>query len=120
MRLKIEHGEKTLGLLFKTTYPTISIEILLSDEEQHIIHESHFKNDVIFELPPPANVKDGNPTGWYVRVKDLLKPMPEYLCVSLSEAKEMEDVWINTLEQFKQLLNDNAEIETKTKVIDFE
>lgn len=137
MKVSIEHLEKTVGMLRKSTLHGVQVHIQFSEEEQSVIEQRDLKYDIVLERGHSADVsdskaeakenrglgkrllvaaisgKDANTTD--LTINKLMQGSDLYFLTTPLEAKAYEDELKNKLVQLKNYIVGNEGIaETST------
>lgn len=109
MKIDIENGTTTTGLIFKKTFYKFELKIELTEQEKAIIKERNLKNQVILELPMPRSMADvgGN---WDLTFGDLLNGRFYYDANTPSQIKDVQELVIKKLKVAKEYLIDNETV----------
>jgi hypothetical protein len=108
MKVKIDHGQKTTGMIRKKTYETITVKVDLSHEELAVIKSRKMDKIVVMERGWPAHMGAMN-GDFNLTVGGLVKNlMTEYSVNTPIEAKQYEAALVNQLKLLKEELVGNA------------
>ena len=113
MKIEINHVEVERGVFKKTIYYGVNCNVSFSVEELQIIETNKLDSVVVLERIQPADIKDDLPAKvWFLRVGALTaKTSGEYLCSTKREARIYQQNLVKALEDLKQFIVDNREIE---------
>ena len=118
MRVSIDHGEKTEGLVFKKNYYTVTVKVEFSEEEKQIIKQRKVSGFTVLKRGVPANQDARKAVGiediYDMRISALLSGADTYFLATVGEAKAYESDVKDALVQLKAFLQDNAGIEQKS------
>jgi hypothetical protein len=136
MKVTINHTQKTAGLIRKTTFHGVSVQIEFNAEELAVIHERRLGGDIILERGYPADMSDGaaekhanrglgrrlltaavsgaDANNFNLTVNKLMKGEDVYFLGTPMEAKEYEESLKNGLVNLKGWIVGNAEVEKST------
>lgn len=133
MRVNIEHGTETKGLIRKTTFHLVALTVEFSEEEKAIIKERKLERDLILERGVPANVneekhesrgllskvvtaavKGRDANHFHLTIGKLLNGTDTYALATPLEAKEYEAELKDKLVTLKGYIVGNAGVEEKT------
>ncbi len=111
MRASVHHNSIRKGLIFKTTYYEVSLEVSFSHEEMQVIRERKLAKTKLMDRRPATARIDDRDELFALHLSDLMKPQPDrFLCKTPSEAKIYEDHLMAALAQVKLWIGDNAEV----------
>lgn len=118
MKVDIQRGEEKQGLIFKKTYPTVTVQVVFSEEEKAVIKATKTENHVICERPKRAGIKDNAPSDvWALRVRHLLAGKPDkYEFESIVDANSYNDALVPSLKNLKSFLESNGQPVQNTSV----
>ncbi len=133
MRVSIEHGTETKGLLRKTTFHLVLLSVEFSEEEKAIIRERKLERDIILERDVPANVdedkhanrgllskvvtaavKGRDANHFHLTIGKLLSGPDSYALSTPLEAKEYEEELKEKLVILKDFIMGNKEVKQKS------
>ncbi len=117
MKISFEHGEHTTGLVFKKTYPKVTVTSILTETEKHLVHELGLISDIFFECVPVHAREDRDESIYYYRMTDVVRGDFEYVAENSIIAKEFQ---VLVTEQFKMLKRILDEGEKPTEGDSFE
>lgn len=126
MRVSINHGEYSKGLVFGKKRHTITVKVDFTEAERHIIASRNLGADIILERIPPVDAKvtqvkgigsalkvvsglGKTENGYNLRIRDLLKGADTYTVETPVQAKTYENALIDNLRELKEYLEGNAE-----------
>lgn len=115
MKVSIEHGEFTTGIIMKKRWPKVTVKVEFSEEEKQIIKDRKLDTIVVMERDWPAHM-EGTAGDFNLTIGSLLRnSLPDYTCHNLSRAKEYEAQLIERLKRLKEFLGENGgQMENKT------
>ncbi len=113
MKVDIKTGDRTTGMVFKKTYPTVTLKVEFTEEEKAIIKQNRLEDVIVIERDCPADRDaaksyDGQ---WNVRVSSLLyseKSGLEHVGRSNGEIKGFIDQAKENLPKLKAMIEGNA------------
>ena len=113
MRVNIAHSEKQQGLLRKTTYYVVTLDVQFSEEEKQIIKEAGIEDELIIERTVSADKNaakyDGIEDIWNLTIKDLLQSKPDvYAFFTPADAKLYEEQIREQMPKLKQYIEINT------------
>jgi hypothetical protein len=118
MRVSIDHGEKTEGLVFKKNYYTVTTKVEFGEEEKQIIKQRKLSGFTVLKRPVPANQDPRKVVGiediYDLRISKLVDGVDVYYLATVGEAKAYEADVKAALVQLKAFLQDNAGIDKKS------
>lgn len=85
------------------TYFSVTVEVVYSEAEEYVILSQNMANSVLMERRPPANIPDGHPDRFHLKVKHLAKDT--HLFENVAEAKIYQSELSEHLERFKRFLS---------------
>lgn len=108
MKVSIEHGEYSTGMIIKKKWPQVTVKVVFNEEEKAIIQKRKLEKYVVMEREWPAHT--GTMPGDYnLTIGNLYKnQLTEYTLHNASQAKEYEDELIGRLKRLKDFLAENA------------
>lgn len=117
MRVAIDHATVRKGLILKTTYYEVGLQVHFTHEEMQIIRmRSLDKTKLLDRRPANARVDDRDEK-FVLRLGDLLNgQIDRFLCATPSKAKIYEEDILAAMSQIKLWLDDNAETGERTVV----
>ena len=117
MRVSVSHQSVRKGLIFKTTYYEVQLDVVFSHEEMQVIRERNLSKTKLMDRRPATARVDDRDELFELRLKDLMRAKPDrFLCATPSRAKIYEDELLAALAQVKLWIGDNAEVADKTVV----
>ena len=136
MKVTINHVQKTSGMIRKTTFHGVSVQVQFNAEELAVIHERQLEKDVIMERGYPADMSDGqiekhankglgrkllsaavsgtDSLHFHLTVNKLMKGEDTYYLGTPMEAKAYEEELKEGLVKLKNWIVGNAAVETET------
>ncbi|WP_299919330.1 hypothetical protein [uncultured Roseobacter sp.] len=110
MRISIKHQTIRKGLLFKTTYYEVALTVLFTHEEIQIIRQCKLMKTKLFDRRPATAKVDDRDSKFELTVGDLINGKTDrFLCATPSAAKRYEEALLDTLQQLKLWIGDNAD-----------
>lgn len=119
MKVDIENGTTTTGLLFKKTFYSVKLKVELNEEEKAIIKERKLKDYVILELPEPASFEAKN-NNWHnnLTYNSLISGEHYHDLLTPFDAKQYQEELVESLKQAKGFLLANASHDIGTTSIE--
>jgi hypothetical protein len=118
VRVLISHETQQRGLLFKTTYHVVQLDVHFTHEERQVIRQRKLEKTVLLERRP-ANAKvDDRDDKFTLLVGHLGKGPDRFLTANPGEAKAYQAQLLIALEQLKDWVTLNADEADRT-VIEF-
>lgn len=136
MKVTINHVQKTAGLIRKTTFHGVSVQIAFNAEELAVINERELGGDVILERGYPADMSDmaaekhanrglgrrlltaavsgADANNFDLTVNKLMKGEDTYFLSTPMEAKAYENEMKDGLVKLKNWIVGNADVEKET------
>jgi len=110
MRISIKHDTVRRGLLFKTTYYEVALTVLFTHEEIQIIRQRKLMQTKLLERRPATAKVDDRDTKFELLVGDIINGKTDrFLCATPSTSKRYEEMLLDTLQQLKLWIGDNAD-----------
>jgi len=117
MRVSINHNTIKKGLLFKTTYHEVQLDVAFTHEEKQIIRQRGLLKTKLVDRRPATAKVDDRDEKFELRVEHLIDGRTDrFLCATPSKSKIYEEELLAMLQQMKLWLDDNAETGTRTVV----
>lgn len=136
MKVTINHVQKSAGLIRKTTFHGVSVQIEFNSEELAVINERRLGHDIVMERGYPADMSDmaaqkhanrglgrklltaavsgSDANDFHLSVNKLMKGEDVYFLGTPAEAKAYEGELKNGLVELKGWIEGNAEVEKET------
>jgi len=121
MRVSVEHGTESTGLFKKTTYYTVTLKVVFTEEEAAILKQADLLDHIIMEreVPPNRHDPDGEGTWWHLSVKDLFNPKGDvYLFRTTGEAKRYEESLMEHMRLVKEVIDEHRDVEVESKTFE--
>ena len=119
MRVSISHHTVRKGLLFKTTYYEVHLDVVFSHEEMQIIRQRNLAQTKLLDRRPATARIDDRDEKFELRLQDLMRATTDrFPCATPSEAKVYEEGLLEALARVKLWLVDNAEVGAR-RVVEF-
>ena len=122
MRVHIEHGEEQKGLFIQKSFPTVTLRIEFSEEEQHIISSQRLDQTIIMERPPSRQLKVyeyDNFDKFHLRIAHILNFQSDvWFARDILEAKEYAAELEDCVRSLKEFLEGNAELDTQNRTFE--
>lgn len=119
MRVSITHETTRRGVILKTTYHEVQLQVAFTHEEKQIIQQRALTKTKLMDRRPADSKIDDHDTKFELRVEHLLNgQIDRFLCATPSKSKIYEERLLEALAQMKLWLDDNAETANRT-VIEF-
>ena len=121
MRVSIEHTQETTGIFSKQTHYVVSVTVLFSEEEKHVLKP--MKDAIVVDRGPDskrqgkfsAAEEEELHDAFCLKVSDLLKGKTDrYTFASPAEAKEYDALVRASLQNVKDHIINNAEAPSGT------
>lgn len=110
MRISIKHNTVRQGLLFKTTYYEVLLTVLFTHEEIQIIRQRKLMQTKLLDRRPATAKVDDRDSKFELKVGDIVNGKTDrFLCATPSAAKRYEEMLLDTLQQLKLWISDNAD-----------
>jgi hypothetical protein len=109
MRIEISHHTDRKGLLFKTTYYVVVLNVQFSHEEKHIIAERRLGDAVLLERRPATAKHNERDDGFALTVSGIVKGPDHFYTANPGDAKAYQAQLLLALEQLKSWVMVNAE-----------
>lgn len=117
MRVTIQHGEKTTGMLRKKTHYTVALAVQFSAEELETIKKRKLSDAIVMERDPGSDSKIDadyvakNDFGdhFYLKISTLMKGRDVYACSTPLDAKDYDIRLKDRLRVLKSYLEGNAD-----------
>ncbi len=117
MRVSLTHEAVRRGLLFKTTYYEVHLDVHFSHEEMQVIRERNLAKTKLLDRRPANARIDDRDEKFELRLEDLVRARTDrFLCATPSAAKIYEEEILAALAQVKLWIGDNAEVAGRTVV----
>ncbi|MEL7275567.1 MAG: hypothetical protein AAGK98_03780 [Pseudomonadota bacterium] len=136
MKVSINHTQKTSGMIRKTTYHGVAVQVEFNTEEMAVIRERQLEKDIILQRDPPADMSDAaiekrenrglgrklltaavsgaDALHDDLTVRKLMQGVDLYFLGTPMEAKAYEAELKEALVKLKNWIVGNAEVETET------
>ena len=136
MKVTINHVQKTSGMIRKTTFHGVSVQVQFNAEELAVITERQLGHDIVLERGYPADMSDmaiekhanrglgrklltaavsgKDANDFHLSVNKLIKGEDTYYLGTPMEAKAYEDELKDGLVKLKNWIVGNAAVETET------
>lgn len=115
MKVTIEHGEVKEGFVRKTTYCTVTVHVIFSEEEKAALKD---KNPTVLKRPVPANIPLAQGKGigavFDLTLSQLMKGPNTYVAGQISDARQYEEDLKDALKGLKAYIDGNKTIENKS------
>jgi len=110
MRISISHHTLRKGLLFKKTYHEVHLVVAFTHEEKQIIKQRGLLKTKLIDRRPADAKNDARDEKFELRIEHLMDGKTDsFLCATPSKSKIYEEAVMDTLNQMKLWLNDNAD-----------
>jgi len=110
MRIAIKHQTVRQGLLFKTTYHEVRLTVLFTHEELQIIRQRKLLETKLMDRRPATAKVDDRDSKFELSVGDIVNGKTDrFLCATPSASKIYEERLLDTLQQLKLWISDNAD-----------
>lgn len=110
MRIAIRHEEIREGLVFKTTFHDVCVNVDFTHEERQIITQRNLGEHILLNRIPAGADSEDNPDWYALRVKHLLERKPDrHRTANPYDAKEYESDLLTALEIMRDWLKANAD-----------
>lgn len=110
MRISIKHETVRQGLVFKTTYYQVALTVLFTHEEIQIIRQRKLMKTKLLDRRPATAKVDDRDTKFELLVGDIINGKTDrFLCSTPSASKRYEEMLLDTLQQLKLWIEDNAD-----------
>lgn len=117
MRVSISHYAVRKGIIFKTTYYEVHLDVAFSHEEMQVIRERKLAKTKLLDRRPANARVDDRDEKFELRLEKLMGARPDrFLCATPSLAKIYEDELLSALAQVKLWIGDNAEVADRTVI----
>ncbi len=124
MKIDVNYSEKVRGLLFKTTYPTVSFDIYFDPEELSLLKQEEHQMVTLADVTychPWDEVQAGSPVYIFqLTVSHEKDKVLSYHFDRLSEAKTFEQLFLRGLKQLKGYIEDNSGVSESEKSRSYE
>lgn len=111
MRISIKHSTVKQGLLFKTTYVEVALEVLFSHEELQILRQQRLLDTPLLERRPATAKVDDRDDKFVLTIRKIMNGKSDrFLTANPSAAKVYQDRLLVALETLKLWIGDNAEL----------
>lgn len=110
MRISIKHDTVRRGLLFKTTYYEVALTVLFTHEETQIIRQRKLMQTKLLDRRPATARVDDRDARFELLVGDIVNGKTDrFLCATPSASKRYEETLLDTLQQLKLWISENAD-----------
>ena len=110
MRISIKHNTIRQGLLFKTTYYEVRLTVLFTHEEIQIIRQRKLMKTKLLDRRPATAKVDDRDDKFELTVGGIVNGKTDrFLCATPSASKIYEERLLDTLQQLKLWISDNAD-----------
>jgi hypothetical protein len=117
MRVSVSHQSVRKGLIFKTTYYEVQLDVFFSHEEIQVIRERNLAKTKLMDRRPATARVDDRDEKFELRLQDLMHAKSDrFLCATPSQAKIYEEELLAAMAQVKLWIGDNAEVSDRTVV----
>ncbi len=111
MRITIKHDTVQRGFILKTTYYQVSLTVLFSHEEKQILRQRNLLKTKLLDRRPATAKVDDRDSKFELLINHIINGQTDrFLAADPSSAKRYQDTLIETLEQLKLWISDNAEL----------
>jgi hypothetical protein len=125
MRVSIEHSQATTGLFLKTNHHVVSVTVIFSEEEKHVLKRH---GDAIVVERGPDSERQGKFTAAQVadlgdafslKISTLLRGKADrYTFSTPGEAKEYDELVRGSLQNLKNYITNNSVAPTGTETFE--
>ena len=110
MRISIKHNTVRQGLLFKTTYHEVLLTVLFTHEEIQVIRQRKLMKTKLLDRRPATAKVDDRDDKFELTVGDIVNGKTDrFLCPTPSASKIYQERLLDTLQQLKLWIGDNAD-----------
>ena len=117
MRVSIDHQTTRKGLILKSTYHEVSLQVAFTHEEKQIIRQRKLESTKLLDRRPADAKVDARDEKFELRIEDLMDgKIDRFLCATPSQSTIYEETLLDALARLKLWLDDNAATGTRTVV----